>query len=338
MKWKERNDIKKKWRLCPHFIEKIIWWFYSHKEISFLLLLIIEYSVITWIIYKLNLKWNYDIRAILKAVLDEELIKSLPLPLALIINLMIFLSIPLMIKKIFEVQLFPAKIPKVLNALQDRCWEIYKLGLVWLRDDIQKIVDKVDGFRTGLQLPEDEIKEIVNALYEITCAKEIYATWFLDISNLSDSEKTYILLTHNKIRALNKLKLSRFIISNVQFTNLFPSNPNDNLRWFVQQHNAEQFDLYYIEQQKFNDLLSRYGISPDRADVLFFDGSLAFIIILDQTTFKPYYINNNLVLLVTDTKTDIEKYSNFFAELKLDSTNVFNEIRQKGYESRYGIS
>lgn len=319
-------------------IEKTTWWFYSHQVISSVLLVFLGFGLITLLIYVLDIEWSYDIRDILKAILDKEFVKNLPYFLGLFITLIIpLLFIPLLMRIILEYLLFPQKISLVLSSLHDRCWEIYKLGRTWLRDTIQDVVNKVDGFRTGLLIPKEEIVQVVNALYDITEAERIYATWLLDIKHLADEEKIFLQTTHAKIRTLNKFQLYRFIISNMDFDQLF-DRPTDDVILFVKQHNIDNFQLNYIPIYTFKNLLIQHAIKEEKADVLFFDGSLVFIVEIDKNTFQPMDVNGNFILSITDTNTDKEKYSRFFTDLNKNSTNVIEKIRNDAsLKGTYGL-
>jgi len=311
-------------------LDKAIWFFYSHTILTSIILYISGLCLLTVLTCFLNLKWwNYDVRVILKALLDASITKKTPLSIAHFITFLIPTLFPFIARVIINQILFPVKISKVIRALHDRCWEIYKLGHIWLRDSIQNIIDKVDGFRTGLQLSQPEISQIVTSLYETTEARRIFATWLLDINILTPDIKNYMETTHRKIQEINKFQLHRFIIGSNTFDNLFSLSSSSDTKWFVQQHNSNSFSLYYINKDHFIQCIKQCGIDEEKCDVLFFDGSLVFILLIDRNTIMPIMYNNRNTLLITDTNTDKEKYSRFFKELKRNSIDVIEKLKQE---------
>jgi len=318
------------------YINKLIWYIYAKQGISG----IVFYLIGLFLLLKLK-SWlgvsSYEIREILKALLDTNIIRNLPSHWQVFITFIIPLIFPFLIRVFVKDQLLPVDTSQLISTLYDRCWEICKLGQIWVRDSTQRILDKIDGLRTGIQIDSLEVSEIVNALYEITDAKIIQVTWLLDIATLTDQQKSYIEITQNKVRQLNKFSLTRYFIGDD--INIFTNNPSRDVIWFVTQHNGQMFNLKFVQRNTWQQICENYGIPIHRADVLFFDKRLALLLVIDPTTFTPILINNSKYILeITDTRTDNENYSRFFKDLDNNSTDIRQTIQDDPtLRARYGF-
>ena len=306
-------------------MNKLIWWIYSHLLISTILFYFIAFILMMILISRLGIGY-YDFREILRAILDTNIIKKLPLPISILITFLIPLIFPIWIRSVVESYLFPTNKSQVISTLYDRCWEICRLGQIWVRDSIQKVIDKIDGFRTGIQVKPLEVSEIVNALYEITDTKIIRTTWLLDINALTDDQRHYLYITHQKVQNLNKFSLTRYFIADDM--ELFTQNHHPNVIWFVKQHNKSRVNLKFISRNNFIQVCNIHGVDLAKCDILFFDERLILLLIIDETSLQPQLINGNYILEITDTPTDKEKYSNFFKDVDSNSTDLLNHIRE----------
>jgi hypothetical protein len=326
------KKVKEKTR---KIIEKTLWLIYSKEPFFSSFLTIIGLFLIYILAQMLNIKPFYDFREILKAILDKEDLKKLPDIVVFVTTLLISFIISISTGSFIKDKILPLKKSQIISTLNDRCWEIYKLGQKWLEDSIQNVLDKVDGFRTGIRVNYEEVCTIINALYEITDTKRIHATWLSDISTLGNEEKSYLEVTHNKIKDLRKFTLTRYFVGND--IDIFINSPSQDIIWFVRQHSENSFNLKFIQNVSFKTICQNNGIDISKSDVLFFDKKLALLLILDKNTLQPNMINNNYILEVTDTRTDKDKYSKFFTDLENNSIDIINYIKEHNKMSLYGF-
>lgn len=324
---------------------KFIWLIYRHRSTTYFVLYVIGLILIFLTHSKLNLQ-SYDIKDILKTILDTEFIRSIPPIWGIFLFFVLPVIFPVIGKYLIQYFLVPYKTSKVLETLHDRCWEITGVGRQWISKAQDKILAEVDGFRTGIQVATKETAEICNALYDLTTSKKVAATCLQNIQELynSSEKKTYMTTTMQKIGSLtNKLKFSRYYVAPELFDAIFNNNPSDPIKWFVEIHKNAQADLYYVNLETLKTLAVQNGISEEHLDILFFDGSVVFSLQTNSTDQRNQVIelqNGKNILFVMDENEKISGYQKLFNSLNPPSStsiNIIEKICSNGFNQHYGI-
>lgn len=289
---------------------------------------------------------TFDIRSFISLCVNSDTIKSIPPFWGVLIYFLIPLIIPFIGLALIRYILFPYRITSVLKTLYDRCWEISELGRGWIGKELDNVLGKVDAFRQGIQVVPSEIEEICNSVYEITRVKKVFATCLPSISNIySDTErKVYMEATLNKIKQINKFDFNRYVISAIGIDNIINNNPTEDIKWFVKLHyqnndKKKKINLYYKDINSFVALCSQHGISLDKMDVLFFDGSIVLSLQTDPSSRQVIFLSpyNKNILFVIDLRETVKAYNRLLNSLHTSSIDIIDLIKKNSWENIYDI-